>query len=105
MGGLAPVLTEWKLKTGGDGARLHAEYTTRDGHPGKPPAFMRQHTLRKNLRDALKACDLPMRLTWYQTTRHTFASPPGTGATPMYRPRLMCISPRDGAGPGDAFSK
>ena len=52
-------------------------------HPGKgllfPPItgrgrFIREHTLHKNLRKALKAAELDPALTWYQCTRHTFAS-------------------------------
>ncbi len=35
---------------------------------------MRPHTLHTHLREALKDCDLPADLTWYQCTRHTFAS-------------------------------
>ena len=31
-------------------------------------------------------------------TRQTLVSPPGIGATPMYRPRRMCISPQDRRG-------
>lgn len=34
---------------------------------------MRQHTLRHHLAKALDTCKLPS-LTWYQATRHTFAS-------------------------------
>ncbi len=36
--------------------------------------FMRPHTLHARPRTALAACDLPTELTWYQCTRHTFAS-------------------------------
>ena len=52
-------------------------------HPGKgllfPPTsgrgeFIREHTLHKHIRKALKDAKLPESLTWYQCTRHTFAS-------------------------------
>lgn len=77
---LAPILAAWKLETGGDGLMLR---TTRqkgggrrrrlDGTPGAAPTFIRPHTLHKALRAALQACDLGQ-ITWYQATRHTFAS-------------------------------
>jgi integrase len=53
------------------------------GHPGEgvlfPPTrrrgrYMRKHTLYRHLREALAACELPVEMTWYQCTRHTFAS-------------------------------
>ena len=37
------------------------------------PAFIRPHTLAKHLNAAFVACDLS-KITWYQATRHTFAS-------------------------------
>jgi hypothetical protein len=43
------------------------------GTSEREPMFMRQHTLRRHLSLALSACSLPF-LTWYQATRHTFAS-------------------------------
>jgi len=72
---LAPILTAWKLKTGGEGLLFHPTVADRGGRPelGTAPAFMRPHTLIRHLRDALKACGLPS-LSWYEATRHTFAS-------------------------------
>jgi len=48
---------------------------TAGGRPdiGSPPQFVRPETLRKHLAKALKYCNLPG-LSWYQCTRHTFAS-------------------------------
>jgi integrase len=43
------------------------------GTSERKPSFMRQHTLPRHLSLALSACSLPS-LTWYQATRHTFAS-------------------------------
>ena len=52
-------------------------------HTGKgllfPPTsgrgeFIREHTLHKHIRKALKEANLPETFTWYQCTRHTFAS-------------------------------
>jgi len=52
-------------------------------HPGKgllfPPTsgrgrFIREHTLHNKFNEALAASGLPPELTWYQCTRHTFAS-------------------------------
>lgn len=72
---LAPILAEWKLKTGGEGLLFKPTVATRGGRPdlGTPPGFMRPHTLIRHLRAALKACGLPA-LSWYHATRHTFAS-------------------------------
>jgi hypothetical protein len=36
--------------------------------------FIRPHTLHRRLRKALAAAELPTTLTWYQCTRHSFAS-------------------------------
>lgn len=70
---LLPALTEWRLATGGAGMLFKPRVAARGGRPGSPPRFVREHTLRARLRPALAACGLPP-LTWYQATRHTFAS-------------------------------
>jgi integrase len=72
---LAPVLTAYKLATGGQGLLFTPIYPTRGGRPelGSSPSFIRPHTLNRHLRLALKSCGLPP-LTWYEATRHTFAS-------------------------------
>lgn len=70
---LLPILTSWKIRTGGEGLLFRPTCTTRGGTEERPPTFMRQHTLRRHLSVALASCSLPF-LTWYQATRHTFAS-------------------------------
>ena len=70
---LAPILAAWRLKTGGVGLVFKPAYPTRGGRPDRPAQFVRPHTLHKYLRAALKSCGLPP-LTWYEATRHTFAS-------------------------------
>lgn len=72
---LGPILAAWKLKTGGDGLLFRPRFATRGGRPdlGTDPGFMRPHTLIRHLRAALKKCGLPP-LSWYNATRHTFAS-------------------------------
>jgi hypothetical protein len=70
-----PVLTACKLKSGGTGLLSRPDRPgRRAGRKSTPSTFMRPHTLHARLRAALKACDLPTDLTWYQCTRHTFAS-------------------------------
>jgi integrase len=71
---LAPVLSEWRLATGGIGLLFAPAIAKRGGRPGSPPRFVRDHTLRSQLQKALKACGLPETMTVYETTRHTFAA-------------------------------
>jgi len=72
---LAPVLTQWRLATGGQGLLFTPAHPTRGGRPdlGTAPTFIRPHTVHKALAKALKACGLPS-MTLYQVTRHSFAS-------------------------------
>lgn len=72
---LVPVLTEWRLATGGQGMLFAPAHPTRGGRPdiGTDPTFVRPPTFARHLRLALTACGLPG-MTWYQATRHTFAS-------------------------------
>ncbi len=72
---LAPLLEEWKLRTGGAGPLFVPKYPIRGGRPdiGRPAQFIRPCTVHKALRKALTACQLP-KMTLYQCTRHTFAS-------------------------------
>lgn len=71
---LLPVLREHRLKRG-TGLLLPPSRPGRPSGPSLRPArFMRPHTLGDALRAGLKACGLPERLTWYQSTRHTYAS-------------------------------
>jgi integrase len=73
LNSLLPVLEEWKLKTGGVGL-CFPPVANRGGRRGSPPTYRRQSSLLKNLRAALKESQLSEALTWYQCTRHTFAS-------------------------------
>lgn len=68
---LLPVLREHHLLTGGTGPLFPA--AGRGGRPGRPATFLGPHQLWKHLGTALAACSLPA-LSWYQATRHTFAS-------------------------------
>jgi integrase len=72
---LAPILTAWRLKSGGEGLIFKPADRHGGGRPdlGTAPTFVRPHTPHKYLRKALAACGLP-NITWYCATRHTFAS-------------------------------
>ena len=74
---LHPILTAWREKTDGEG-QLFRPLKRGGGKPGAASSFVREHTLLKYLGAALaspplKDLGLPP-LTWYQATRHTFAS-------------------------------
>jgi integrase len=72
---LRPVLSSWRALTiDNDTALCFPPDPRRGGRPGSPPRYRRLHTLHKHLRRALVAAQLPPSLTWYQCTRHTFAS-------------------------------
>lgn len=62
---LYPVLAAWKLKTRGLGRVVPPMRS--DGQ------FLDDHTLRSHFKTAREALTLPP-MTWYQATRHTFAS-------------------------------
>ena len=70
---LLPILSAWRLKTGAEGLLFRPKYPARGGRPGRPSQFIRLHTLHARLRAAVATCSLPP-LSWYQATRHTFAS-------------------------------
>jgi len=70
---LLPVLSAWMLKSGGVGLVLKPKHPKRGGRPNSPSTYVQPHTLWKHLARALVNCRLP-ELTWYQATRHTFAS-------------------------------
>jgi integrase len=70
---LLPLLAQWRLRRPGEGLLFPPAVPKRGGKVGTPPTFMRPHTLHKHLRKAVAASGLS-RLTWYQATRHTFAS-------------------------------
>ena len=62
---LYPLLATWKLRSKGLGRVVPTMRS--DGE------FLDDHTIRKHLKAALERLKLPA-LTWYQSTRHTFAS-------------------------------
>ena len=73
---LAPVLARYKLATGGTGLLFQATQPgRRAGRNGTRARFMRPGTLHEALAEARAGFDpaLP-EVTWYQATRHTFAS-------------------------------
>ena len=70
---LAPILAAYRLRTGGEGLLFKLDRPTRGGQPGFPPQYFRPQTLHRHLAKALKDLGLP-EVTWYQATRHTFAS-------------------------------
>ena len=71
---LLPILREWMLCQGGGSVLFPPPFETRGGRPGSPPKYVREHTLGKQLRKALREAEVDDGLTWYQATRHTFAS-------------------------------
>jgi integrase len=62
---LYPLLAEQRLRSKGEGRVVRAMRA--DGE------FLDGHTIRAHLKDALEELKLPA-VTWYQATRHTFAS-------------------------------
>lgn len=69
---LGPVLDLWRGRGQGDGL-LFKPTSRRGGRRGAPPTYIQEHTMQRKLQAALTSCQLP-RITWYQATRHTFAS-------------------------------
>jgi integrase len=69
---LLPILSEWRLITGGSGL-LFPPVRSRGGRPGSPPRFRRRHALHRHFDAALANAGVTPRLNWYQGTRHTFA--------------------------------
>lgn len=70
---LFSVLAQWRMLTGGQGL-CFPPHPTRGGRPGRPPRFRRPHAMHDQLDKALENAHLSSSLTWYQCTRHTFAS-------------------------------
>jgi integrase len=62
---LYPLLASWHLRSGGKGTVVPPMRS--DGE------YLDDHTLRSHLKAALIKLKLPA-ITWYQATRHTFAS-------------------------------
>jgi len=75
---LLPVLTSWLKQLGRERGLVFPP----DGH-GK---FLSAHRLRKELREALIKANLAP-LTWYQSTRHTFASHWAADGRPLQKLR------------------
>lgn len=75
LNALAPILAEYKLRTGGEGLLFKPAVADRGGRPelGAAPTYVRPHTLHKHLAKALTAAGVSG-MTWYHATRHTFAS-------------------------------
>jgi integrase len=69
---LRPILERWVAEMGGTGL-LFRPSSKRGGRPGKPPTYIQEHTMKRHLVAALRSCKLP-EITWYEATRHTFAS-------------------------------
>jgi integrase len=69
---LQPILERWVSELGGTGL-LFRPTTRRGGRPGKPPTYIQEHTMKRHLAAALRSCSLAD-VTWYEATRHTFAS-------------------------------
>jgi integrase len=77
---LKPIITQWKLKTGGKGQLFLP--AGRGGTPDTPAQHIGARQLTKALQEAMKKLGMAGEdddgeetyLTWYQATRHTFAS-------------------------------
>ena len=70
---LRPILAQWRIRCGGNGLVVPPRCPTRGRRGVGPTNFVKPSTLHEHLRAALGACKLP-KMTWYQATRHTFAS-------------------------------
>jgi integrase len=71
---LLPILREWMVLQSGGRVLFPPPFPARGGKPGSPATYVREHTLARHLREALVEARLDDGLTWYQCTRHTFAS-------------------------------
>jgi integrase len=71
---LAKILAERKLATGGTGKLFPPLNPKKGGQPKSPPRFLDVATVLERLRAALRACELPGKLTLYECTRHTFGA-------------------------------
>lgn len=80
---LAPVLRAWKVRSGGKG--LLFVPTKKAKHAAR---FIDAETLGRHLRTALEKAKLPS-LTWYQATRHAFASQFVIGGGSLEKLRLI----------------
>jgi integrase len=75
---LMPILTAWKLHTGGHGLLFKPKHPTRGGRPDLPgkraPEFIRPNTLNARLRKAIEGCPGVPPMGWKSATRTTFGS-------------------------------
>jgi integrase len=79
---LLPIVTAWRLHTGAQGQLFRPVHPERGGTKKTPSKHLSARTLTKHLQAALKALKMVDKrsdgqdsyLTWYQATRHTFAS-------------------------------
>lgn len=72
---LVPILTAWKVRTGGRGLLFTPKHPTRGGRPElkRLPQFIRPNTMNLQLRRAFVRCDL-VPMGWRHATRTTFGS-------------------------------
>jgi integrase len=70
---VAGELGRWLEGKPTSGLMFRPKHPKRGGRAGSPSQFVRPSTLNKHLRKALVACKF-RDLTWYEATRHTFAS-------------------------------
>jgi hypothetical protein len=71
---LGGVVAGWKLATGGKGQLFNPARPGAGGKKGSPPRFISLQRVIADLRDALKAWELPADLTLNDCGRATFAS-------------------------------
>jgi integrase/recombinase XerD len=71
---LLPLLEAGKREAKDDGLILRPANPRKGGREGRPPTFLNIHTVHRAFRRALQAVHTGSPLTWYQATRHTFAS-------------------------------
>jgi integrase len=70
---LLPILESYRAKTGGQGFVFRPMVTGKGGTKTRAATFLGIHTLHDHFARALETLKLSP-LTWYQATRHTFAS-------------------------------
>jgi integrase len=87
---LLPVLQAHHARGAGQGLLFQPDRPgRRAGRSGTRSRFMIPRTLHAALRGALRACKLPVEMTWYEATKHTFASQWVIGGGSMERLALI----------------
>jgi len=87
---LLPVLEAHLARGAGQGQLFQPDRPgRRAGKNGTRSRFMLPRTLHNALRSALRACKLPVKMTWYEATKHTFASHWVIGGGSMERLALI----------------